>query len=93
VVFSSHDNQFLRGTPALRRRWLDLTLAAMDPSYLSALQAYTRALAERNMLLKQGGRDLGALDAFEHELSVHALTLFAQRAVGVTALSRQCLRC
>lgn len=89
VVFSSHDNQFLRGTPALRRRWLDLTLAAMDPSYLSALQAYTRALAERNMLLKQGGRDLGALDAFEHELSVHALTLFAQRAVGVTALSRQ----
>ncbi len=89
VVFSSHDNQFLRGSPALRRRWLDLTLAAMDPSYLIALQAYTRALAERNMLLKQGGRDLGALDAFEHELSVHALTLFAQRAVGVTELSRQ----
>ncbi|MSU18489.1 MAG: DNA replication/repair protein RecF [Lacunisphaera sp.] len=89
VVFSSHDNQFLRGSPALRRRWLDLTLAAMDPSYLIALQAYTRALAERNMLLKQGGRDLGALDAFEHELSVHVLTLFAQRAVGVTELSRQ----
>ncbi len=89
VVFSSHDNQFLRGSPALRRRWLDLTLAAMNPSYLTALQAYTRALAERNMLLKQGGRDLGALDAFEHELSVHALTLFAQRAVGVTELSRQ----
>jgi len=89
VVFSSHDNQFLRGSPALRRRWLDLTLAAMNPSYLIALQAYTRALAERNMLLKQGGRDLGALDAFEHELSVHALTLFAQRAVGVTELSRQ----
>src|SRR5882672_8011075 len=30
VVFSSQDNQFLRGSPSLRRRWLDLTLAAMD---------------------------------------------------------------
>ena len=31
VAFWSQDNQFLRGSPSLRRRWLDLTLAAMDP--------------------------------------------------------------
>src|SRR4051812_11610136 len=42
VAFSSHDNQFLRGAPSLRRRWLDLTLAAMAPAYLTALQRYTR---------------------------------------------------
>jgi DNA replication and repair protein RecF len=87
VVFSSHDNQFLRGSPSLRRRWLDLTLAAMDPGYLTALQSYTRAVAERNMLLKQGGRDAGALEAFEHELAAHAVTLVAKRAAGVTQLS------
>lgn len=93
VVFSSQDNQFLRGSPSLRRRWLDLTLAAMDAAYLSALQRYTRAVAERNMLLKQpvrqaqGGRDAGALEAFEHELAVHALTLFAKREAGVGELS------
>jgi DNA replication and repair protein RecF len=87
VVFSSHDNQFLRGSPSLRRRWLDLTLAAMDPGYLTALQSYTRAVAERNMLLKQGGRDAGALEAFEHELAAHAVTLVAKRAAGVAELS------
>jgi len=87
VVFSSHDNQFLRGSPSLRRRWLDLTLAAMDPGYLTALQSYTRAVAERNMLLKQGGRDAGALEAFEHELAAHAVTLVAKRAAGVAQLS------
>lgn len=86
VAFSSHDNQFLRGPPSLRRRWLDLTLAAMDAAYLSALQRYTRAVAERNMLLKQGGRDAEALEAFEHELAVHALTLFAKREAGVGVL-------
>jgi DNA replication and repair protein RecF len=87
VVFSSHDNQFLRGSPSLRRRWLDLTLAAMDPAYLTALQRYTRAVAERNMLLKQGGRDAGALEAFEHELAAHAVTLVTKRTAGLAELS------
>src|SRR3954470_21960252 len=54
VVFSSQDLQLVRGSPAGRRRWLDLTLAAMDPVYLRALQTATRALAERNALLKLG---------------------------------------
>lgn len=86
VVFSSHDNQFLRGSPSLRRRWLDLTLAAMDTAYLVSLQRYTRAVAERNVLLKQGGRDAGALEAFEHELAAHAATLFAKRTAGLVEL-------
>ena len=94
VAFSSHDNQFLRGAPSLRRRWLDLTLAAMAPAYLTALQRYTRAVAERNILLKQGGPhrqaqgggDTGAIEAFEHELAIHAAALVAAREAGVTAL-------
>ena len=87
VAFSSQDNQLLRGSPALRRRWLDLTLAAMDPAYLSALQSFTRAVAERNMLLKQGARDTGALTAFEQELAMHAVAVMAKRAAGVAELS------
>ena len=94
VAFSSHDNQFLRGAPSLRRRWLDLTLAARAPAYLTALQRYTRAVAERNILLKQGGPhrqaqgggDTGAIEAFEHELAIHAAALVAAREAGVTAL-------
>jgi DNA replication and repair protein RecF len=87
VAFWSQDNQFLRGSPSLRRRWLDLTLAAMDPAYLQALQSYTRAVAERNMLLKHGNRDAGTIEAFEHELGVHAAVLVAARMAGVTELS------
>ena len=87
VVFSAQDDQFMRGAPSLRRRWLDLTLAAMDAAYLSALQSYTRAVAERNILLKQGGRDAGALEAFEHELAAHAVVLVAKRTAGIASLS------
>jgi DNA replication and repair protein RecF len=87
VAFSSQDNQLLRGSPSLRRRWLDLTLAAMDPAYLGSLQSFTRAVAERNMLLKQGARDGGALTAFEQEVAMHAVAVMAKRAAGVMELS------
>lgn len=87
VVFSSQDSQLLRGTPSLRRRWLDLTLAAMDGRYFQALQNYTRAVAERNILLKQGGRDAGQLAAFENEAAQHAVKVVAARRAGVTELS------
>ncbi|MBI2516862.1 MAG: DNA replication and repair protein RecF [Opitutae bacterium] len=87
VVFSSQDNQFLRGSPSLRRRWLDLTLAAMDGAYLAALQGYTRAVAERNILLKHGARDAGQLEAFEHEAAGHAVQLLTKRSAGLDELS------
>lgn len=87
VVFCSQDNQFLRGSPSLRRRWLDLTLAAMDTSYLTALQSFTRAVAERNILLKHGGRVVAELEAFEHELATHAVILVAKRAAGLAELN------
>lgn len=86
VVFSSQDQQLLRGAPAQRRRWLDLTLAAMDGEYLRALQSYTRAVAERNMLLKHGSRDAATFEAFEHEAAVHAEKIHAGRARGLEQL-------
>lgn len=87
VVFSAQDNQLLRGAPAARRRWLDLTLAAADAGYLGTLQGYTRATAERNLLLKQGGRDGASLAAFEHEAAAHAVRLIAARTTAAAELA------
>ena len=86
VVFSSQDLQLVRGSPAGRRRWLDLTLAAMDAGYLRALQTFTRALAERNALLKRGVADSAQLSAFEHTLAPAAAELIRLRAEGLKAL-------
>lgn len=88
VVFSSQDVQLVRGSPANRRRWLDLTLAAMDAGYLRALQTYTRALAERNALLKSGRAAGAELDAFEQTLAPAAAELIAMRRSGLLALER-----
>jgi DNA replication and repair protein RecF len=89
VVFSSQDLLLVRGAPAGRRRWLDLTLAAMDADYLHALQTYARALAGRNALLKQGRATGPELGAFEQVLAPVAAQLIARRAAGLRALATQ----
>ena len=87
VVFSSQDMLLVRGAPALRRRWLDLTLASMDPGYLRTLQTYSRALAERNALLKRGGAIERELGAFEQILAPAAAALIEARTSSLALLS------
>ena len=87
VVFSSQDLQLVRGSPAGRRRWLDLTLAAMDASYLRVLQTFSRALAGRNALLKTGRSGEAQLAAFEQTLAPAAAELIARRRDGLKSLA------
>jgi DNA replication and repair protein RecF len=88
VIFSSQDQQLIRGAPGARRRWLDLTLSAVDPLYLQALQTYHRGLAERNALLKQGDAR-SELSAFERTMAPAAETLLRLRRTGLEALAAQ----
>jgi DNA replication and repair protein RecF len=87
VAFTAQDLQLIRGAPAGRRRWLDLTLAAMDANYLTALQTYTRALAGRNALLKKGGGAARELSAFEQTLAPAAAALIGLRTAGIGTLA------
>jgi len=95
VVFSSPDELLVGGAPALRRRWLDYTLAAMDGVYLGALQTYYHALAARNHLLKTVRAGTGAarsplesaLAAFDAQLVPAGARLAERRAAGLLTLA------
>lgn len=86
VPLTSSDFQLLRGSPSERRRFLDLTLSAIDRHYYDALRHYHRGIAERNRLLKSDGSN-GEFDAFEAEIATHAAVLFQKRREGVARLS------
>ncbi len=86
VVFSSQDQQLVRGSPGDRRRWLDLTLSATDREYLKALQAYHRALADRNALLKRSGSD-AELEAFERVMADQGMVLIERRREALAELA------
>jgi DNA replication and repair protein RecF len=52
VMFSPADAEIVAGAPALRRRFLDVTLALTSRPYLAALTRYRAALAQRNAALR-----------------------------------------
>jgi DNA replication and repair protein RecF len=53
VLFLPHTMRVIEGAPEDRRRYMNLTLAQVVPDYAAALSAYSRALTQRNALLKQ----------------------------------------
>jgi DNA replication and repair protein RecF len=52
VMFSPEDLSLVKGSPSERRRFLDILISGISPSYLYALQEYTSSLRQRNELLK-----------------------------------------
>ena len=86
VVISSDDIQLIRGAPASRRRFLDLTLSSTDPVYFNCLRQYHRALRERNHLLREGEDD-GLLRSFEKILTSCGIQIIQKRRSAVRSLN------
>lgn len=55
VLFRPEDVDLVAGSPGGRRRYLDIALCQMEPTYCRALSEYNKALSQRNALLRQLG--------------------------------------
>jgi DNA replication and repair protein RecF len=53
VLFSPEDLQLIKGSPALRRRFMDMEISQVSPAYYRTLMQYNRAISQRNMALKE----------------------------------------
>jgi len=52
IFFSPDDLVMIKGGPSERRRFLDLHIAQMRPGHVSILNAYNKAIQQKNALLK-----------------------------------------
>ena len=68
VTFEPGSHALVSGGGEPRRRFLDWGLFHVEPDFLALWRRYSRALKQRNALLKQGGRP-NALDAWDRELA------------------------
>lgn len=66
VLFLPHMLQIVTGSPQLRRHYLNLTLAQVDPTYTESLTEYNKALTQRNALLKQLNERSGDVDQLSY---------------------------
>lgn len=87
VILNSQDIQLLRGTPGIRRQWLDLVLASASHVYFDGLRDYHRVLNERNSLLKQRG-SIEEMHAFESILAEKAALLIGERKTRIPHIEK-----
>ena len=53
VIFAPEDLMIIKEGPSVRRRYIDLLISQVRPSYFVHLQQYSLLLSQRNKLLKQ----------------------------------------
>lgn len=68
VSFEPGSHSLITGAAEIRRRYLDWGLFHVEHDFTPLWRRYTRALKQRNALLKARARD-GQLDAWDHELA------------------------
>jgi DNA replication and repair protein RecF len=89
VLFLPQDLTIVEGPPGDRRRYLDLALSQVDPTYSFALTEYAKVLAQRNALLKQLQERAGPesqLDFWDERLAEHGALIFTARAAALAEL-------
>ena len=78
AVITPDSQRLLTDGAILRRQLMDWALFHVEPTYLSVLQRYRRALRQRNAALKEGAGP-GALAPWNHEVGEAGEALHGQR--------------
>jgi DNA replication and repair protein RecF len=95
VMFLPEDMGLITGSPANRRRYVDITLCQIDPVYCQTLSQYNKVLEQRNALLRRLADGLGSRDVlpiFSEKLVKLGSQLFARRTRFFTELARAAQR-
>ena len=92
VLFSADDLSIVTGSPANRRRYLDVLLSQADRGYLRALQQYQRVITQRNQLLRRIREGLARtpeLGYWDGELCRLGAQVTVRRRDAVDALAQE----
>ena len=78
-MVSPVDSDLIRGGSEERRRFIDLIISQQDKSYLHALIQYSKALFQRNVLLKNQSQDTSLYEVLEMQLDRYGQLLYEKR--------------
>lgn len=84
VVITPDDASLVKGSPNIRRHFLDLQIAQTDPLYVHHLGRYNRAMRQRNTLLR--AKSGTTINSWEHEMANSAAYLVQQRQKAIHEL-------
>ena len=90
VVFSPVHLSLIKDGPAVRRRMLDIAIGQLYPAYVEALRGYSRAMQQRNAVLKDAKYSsyvYDMLENFENQMAHFGGIIFKHREKYISSLS------
>ncbi len=90
VLFSPEDLALVKGSPALRRRFLDMEISQTSKVYYKELLQYNRIVQQRNNLLKKIKEKKASsdqLDSWDEQLAKGAASLVRRRKEALRKMS------
>ncbi len=90
IIFSPNDLRLVTDGPSVRRKFLDLAIGQLRPNYIDCLRKYTRAVTQRNQLIKEYRYDSTVgimLDVFESEIAENGKKLILYRKKYIDKLN------
>ena len=91
VLFAPEDLEIVKGTPGIRRRFLDMEIGQVQPGYLHTLQQYGKVLVQRNNYLKSaypGGVQQAMLDIWNTQLAEYGVKIMKKRKGFIDKLQK-----
>ncbi|MUK88128.1 DNA replication/repair protein RecF [Ornithinibacillus sp. L9] len=91
VMFAPEDLSLVKGSPQVRRRFIDMELGQIQPTYIYHLGQYQKVLKQRNHLLKQmqyKKEDRTMIRVMTEQLVEHASTILERRFVFLELLRK-----
>ncbi|OMI27386.1 DNA replication/repair protein RecF [Bacillus haynesii] len=92
IMFAPEDLNLVKGSPQVRRRFLDMEIGQVSPVYLHDLSLYQKILSQRNHFLKQlqtrKQTDQTMLDVLTEQLTEFAAKVVMKRLQFVEQLEK-----
>lgn len=82
IIFSPQDLRIITDGPSVRRKFIDTAIAQIYPSYIEIFRNYTKAVIERNQIIKNLKFDSTIsimLDVFEEEIAKYGQKIIEYR--------------
>ncbi|WP_243292745.1 DNA replication/repair protein RecF [Bacillus sp. FJAT-47783] len=92
IMFAPEDLNLVKGSPQIRRRFIDMEIGQVSPVYLHELSKYQKIMQQRNHLLKQlqsrKQKDTGMLEVLSMQLSEAAANIVLKRQLFIKQLEK-----
>lgn len=87
VISTPEDSRIVSGSGEERRKLMDMVISQANPSYLSALIRYNRALENRNKMLRAGLKDPILFESIENTMIEAAEIIHSARKEWVESMA------